>query len=276
MAKRNNFSLDTAVIAAAGYGARLLPLTLHQPKAMIAIADRPLIHYIIDQIARGGIRNFLIVINPKFQAIRKYLDYQKQKNEWRDLRFKIIEKKSASFADSVLAAKRYIKNGYFIAAACDDLIDDKVPPFLSLKKTFQRHKKPVVVIRKISRSQVSNYGVISGRSINKDLWAIKNVVEKPSPQKAPSLFGAIGDYVLPADIFRFIQLAKKNQNEGREVSVIDALKLYLADGGSLLGWVYKGRHFDGGSKLGLLKALIYFGTKHAEMGRPFKKYLQSL
>ena len=283
MAGPNKFKIDTAVIAAAGFGARLLPLTLHQSKPMMPIADRPLIHYIVDQIAAGGIRRFVVIINPKFQDIRRYIDYQNKQGEWRDYKFIIVEKKSKGFADSVLAAEKFVGKSHFIVAACDDIIDAKIPPFLSLIKIFRHYHRPVAILREISVKQISQYGVISGAKLANDIWNIKDVVEKPSPKNAPSSLGAIADYVLPPTIFRYIKLMKKSMPQGKampagrqEPTVIDALKFYIAGGGQLLGWVFRGHHFDGGSKIGLLQASSYFSAKHPEMGPAFKKYLKSL
>ena len=161
MAGPNKFKIDTAVIAAAGFGARLLPLTLHQSKPMMPIADRPLIHYIVDQIAAGGIRRFVVIINPKFQDIRRYIDYQNKQGEWRDYKFIIVEKKSKGFADSVLAAEKFVGKSHFIVAACDDIIDAKIPPFLSLIKIFRHYHRPVAILREISVKQISQYGSVA-------------------------------------------------------------------------------------------------------------------
>lgn len=261
MAGKSNPKIDTAVIAAAGFGTRLLPLTLHQPKAMVPVAERPLIHYIVDQIAKGGIKRFIVVINPEFQAVREYVDRQLS-GEWRNYKFIIAEKRSRGFADSVLAAERFIGKNCFIAASCDDLIDDKTPPFLSLVKTFNRYRRPMAILREVSRKETSNYGIVSGIKLAKDIWRISDIVEKPSLIKARTNLGSIADYILPPEIFRSIRLIKKSLPKEKEPTVVHALKQYLAGGGKLLGWVYRGHHFDGGSKIGLLKAASYFGAKH--------------
>src|SRR3989338_5297408 len=193
MAGKNKQKIDTAVIAAAGFGTRLLPLTLHQPKAMVPVADRPLIHYIVDQIAAGGIKRFIIVLNPDLQAVRKYIDYH---------------------------------GGVWVTA------------------------------------------------VAKDLWRVRDIIEKPSAKEAPSNLGSMADYILPPDIFHYIRLAQKTLPKNKEVAVAHALKIYLQKRGNLLGWVFRGRHFDGGSKIGLAKASVYFGVKHPELGASFKKYLK--
>lgn len=276
MAGKNNSKIDTAVIAAAGFGARLSPLTLHQPKAMVAVADRPLIHCVIDQIAAGGIKRFIVVMNPKFQAIKRYIHYQFREGKWRGCEFRIIEKNSKGFADSVLAAEKFIGRKHFIAASCDDLLDDQLSPFLSLIKISNRFRRPVAVLRQIKRTETANWGVVSVTGVAKDIWRVHDVTEKPSPSKAASDFGSIADYVLPAEIFRHIRLMKKLLPAEKEPTIVDALKFYLAEGGELLGWVFRGHHFDGGSKIGLLKASAHFASKHPEFGPAFKKYLRSL
>ena len=276
MAGSKKQKLDIAVIAAAGSGTRLLPLTLHQPKAMVAIANRPLIHYVVDQIAAAGISRFVIVINPAFQAIRNYIKYQSKQKEWLKYTFIIVENASLDFADSVMAAKRHILGSHFIAVACDDLVVDAIPPFRSFRKLFDRYRKPMVMLREITGKQVSNYGVIAGEPMAKDLWRVRDVVEKPSLKAAPSRLGAISDYILPREIFGFIAQARKRSGGKKEVAVIDAIKLYCASGGSLIGWIFRGMHFDGGSKMGILKASLYFGIRHPEHGEAFTKYLRSL
>lgn len=276
MAGLSKSKVDNAVIAAAGFGTRLMPLTLHQPKAMVAVADRPLIHYIIDQIAAGGIKRFIIVINPKFQAVKKYINYQSAQGEWRDFEFIIVEKNSAGFADSILAAEKYTDKKHFIAAACDDLLDDKIPPFRTLIKIFNRHQQPMAILRQVPKKEISRYGGVAVSRIAKDILRVHDITEKPSPEEAPSTFGSIADYILPPNIFAYIRLAKKTLVKGKEPAVVHALKLYLADKHPFMGWVFRGDHFDGGSMKGLIRANIHFGIKHPELGKPFKKYLQSL
>lgn len=272
----SKLKIDTAVIAAAGFGARLSPLTLHQPKPMVGIVDRPLIHYVIDQIAAGGIKNFIVVINPQFQAIKNYINYQIKEGAWPGCRLRIIEKNSKGFADSVLAAEKFIGQNHFLAASSDDLFDDKLPPFHELLKVFNDFRKPVAVLRRIKKSETGHWGVVSASKAAKDLWNISDLIEKPSPKEAPSVLGSIANYILPPEIFSFIKLMKKSIPAAKEPTVIDALKLYLASGGKLLGWVFRGHHFDGGSKIGLLKASAHFALKHPEFGSAFKKYLRLL
>ncbi len=276
MAGSKKPKLDVAVIAAAGSGTRLLPVTLHQPKAMVAVADRPLIHYVVDQLAAGGITRFVIVIHPKFQTIRAYLAYQRKQKEWKGLHFVIVENRSVDFADSLMAAKKHVGNSDFVAVTCDDILDDTTPPFATFRKLFERYRAPMVLLREIDRKQTPNYGVISGERLAKDVWRVTDVIEKPSPTKAPSNLGAVGNYILPASIFRYIANARKRLKGKKELSVIDALKLYLADGGECIGWVFRGTHFDGGSPSGLLKASLHFGMKHPSLGPAFTKYLRSL
>lgn len=274
----NKFEIDTAVITTAGRGKRLMPLTLHQPKAMVPVADRPLIHYIVDQIAAGGIKRFVIVANSAHKdIIASYAEYQKQSGEWRNLKFNfVVQKKLLGFGDAVLAAGKFTRHKPFLVAACDDLLDDQPPPIRTFLKIFNRYHQPMAVLRQVSKKEISSYGGVSVTNVARDVLQIHDIIEKPSPDKAPSSFGSIADYILPPEIFRYIRLAQKRMPKGKEVAVTHALKLYLQKGGMMFGWVFRGRHFDGGSKLGLAKASIYFGSKHPELGSPFKKYLQSL
>jgi len=253
--------VDTAVIAAAGYDTRLMPLTKDRPKAMVLIGEHPILYYVVRQLAAGGIRRFVIIVNPKFQMIVEYVREQQKNGEWKEFEFIFVEKESKSFADSVVAAEEYVKGNYFIAVACDDILDDQPAPFLSFMQLFDRYQKPFLILREITREQVPHYGGVSVEEIEADVFTIHSIVEKPSPDEAKSHLGSIADYILPPDIFDFIRQAQKDMPANKEVAVTHALKLYVEHGGLLLGWVFRGRHFDGGAKSGLAKAAEYFKNR---------------
>ena len=136
----------------------------------------------------------------------------------------------------------------------------------------------VLKVRIEKKEDLKRYGIADVEKVEGEerVFRIKSIVEKPDPDKAPSNIATHGAYILPPEIFKFITSARKQAEGKGEVSVVDVLKSYLASGGELFGWVFRGRHFDGGSKPGLLKAGLYFGGRHKEFGPALKKYLKSL
>lgn len=268
-----------AVLPVAGKGTRVMPLTLHQPKAMIAIADKPMIHYVIDEMIAAGINDIALVINPKQQEFRRYLDYLKADPEWQKLNIKIsfVEQKiPRGNGDAIYVAKKFIKNKPCVVGFSDDLLTDAKSPIKTLLEFFYKTGSPIVVLEPVPRKFVSRYGVVAVKKteIHRDFYEITDIIEKPKPKEAPSNLSVIGRYLLTPTILKFIKKLYPITPAQKEVYLTDALKLYLRSGGRLFGWQFRGMRFDCGSKLGLLKAQVHFGLKHPEFRKEFKKYLR--
>ncbi|MDP1718883.1 MAG: sugar phosphate nucleotidyltransferase [bacterium] len=277
---KGNRTITTAVLPVAGLGTRIMPLTLHQPKAMIGIVDRPIIHYIIDEIVAAGIKHIVLVTGPNQPEFKKYINHLEKNPDWRKLNIKFdfaIQDNLWGNGDAVYAARNFIKNNEpFLVCFGDDLMDDSYPPLKTMVNLFTKTGAPIIALEKVPKKVISQYGVvkITKSAINKDLYQIKDVVEKPKINEAPSDLAIIGRYLLTHDILNSIE--KLFPHQDKEIALADALKKYALAGGKIYGWQFRGKRFDAGSKIGLLKAQVYFGLQHEQLGPEFGQYLHKI
>lgn len=254
--------IKKGVITLAGKGTRVLPLTLHQPKGMIALADKPMFHYIVDEFRSTGIREIILVIGPGQQVFKKYINYiRKNSNHWHDLIFHFaVQEKPRGTADAIFQAKPFInRDEGFLVAFCDDLLVKGEKILQEMIKHFQKTKKPVVLLEKVPQKLAHLYGVVETKEFKNNLLKIKRIVEKPK-EKPPSAFTIIGRFVFPYEIFEY--LAKLYPYKGSELGYYDALNLYAKIKRYFLGYINKTKRFDCGSKSGLIQAQFYF-SKHS-------------
>lgn len=271
--------VKTAVLPVAGLGTRVLPLSLHQPKAMIGIVDRPMIHYVIEEVATAGITNIVIVTGPEQPEFQRYADYLRHDPAWPGSRLKIsfaVQEKPRGNGDAVFAAKKYLADEPFVVCFSDDLLADDQHPLKTFVEVFEKVNAPLVMLEPVPKESVSRYGVVKAQKsqLGSGLYDISDVIEKPKTEEAPSNLTIIGRYVLTPAILE--ELGKLYPVNGKEVGLADALKNYAARGEKLYGWHFPGKRFDAGSKMGILKAQAYFGTRHKDLGGEFTNYLKNL
>lgn len=267
-----------AVLPVAGLGTRVMPLTLHQPKGMIGIVDRPIIHYVIDEIVAAGVNHIILVTGPNQPEFKKYINHLESDPDWKKLGIKfdfVIQESLAGNGDAVYLARPLVKNEPFFVCFGDDLLADKVPPLRTMAGLFKKVNAPIVVVEPVPPKLTSSYGIVEVGSIKhpSGLRLIKDIIEKPAPGKAPSNLAIIGRYILTPEIF--IELEKLYPHKNKELPLADALKNYARSDGKIYAWEFPGKRFDAGSKIGILKAQVYFGLKHKEFGPEFRKYLKS-
>lgn len=270
--------VKTAVLPVAGMGRRIMPLTLHQPKPMIGIVDRPAVHYAIDEIVAAGIRRIIIVTGPSQPEFKKYVEYLEGESEWQKLKVRFefaVQEKPLGNGDAIYGIKKMVGNEPFLVSFSDDLLVDRQPPMKTMVELFEKVQAPVIVLEPVPKKMVSRYGVVkaSPLSLAKDLYQIHGVVEKPEISVAPSNLTIVGRYILTSDIFPFIQKLYAKRKD-KEVGLAEALNNYAEVGNMLCGWRFRGRRFDAGLKIGILKAQAYFGINHKEFGPELKKYLR--
>ncbi len=279
--------INKAVIAVAGFGTRLLPATKAQPKEMMALADKPIIHYIAEEAAQSGIKDIVFVLSENKKSIKDYFSRnnkleQRLKNKPQLLKqiiepvnmanfFYTYQKKMAGCGDAILCAEHLIKNESFAVMFGDDVIDNSVPCLRQMIEVYKKYKTAVVAVRRVPRSEVNKYGVIKGRKIKDRVYKIESLVEKPSIKEAPSNLAIVGRYIFPPDIFKYLRKIKVKN--GKESGVSDAL-LEMIKEMPVYAYEFKGTRLDCGNKLGYLKANVYFGEKHKEIGKEFKRWLR--
>ncbi len=285
-----------AVLPVAGLGTRFLPATKAQPKEMLPIVDKPVVQYAVEEVAASGIPTTIFVTGRGKTAIENHFDVSfelehelagRGKEEVRKQMRSISrlcdvvylrQKHPRGLGHAVLMARQLVGNEPFAVVLSDDVIDSRVPCLKQMAEVFSKFGGCIVAVERVAKSAVGSYGIIEAEPVPNSQWhgrlfRIKDMVEKPSPAEAPSNMAIIGRYILTPAIFK--KLASTRRGKGGEVQLTDALKSLLADE-PVYGFIFDGKRYDAGDKLGFLKATVEFALKEPNLGKHFRKYLKSL
>ena len=283
--------ITKAVFPAAGLGTRFLPATKASPKEMMPLVDKPLIQYVVEEAVSSGIDQVVVITGRGKRAIEDHFDVAFELEE--DLKAKgkhkllsevqrianlvtfcyIRQKKALGLGHAVLMAKRIIGDEAFAVLLGDDIIDSEVPALHQMMEVYTRYPATILAIQKVPKSQTQQYGIIDGKKIEDGIYLVRDLVEKPSPDEAPSNLAIIGRYILTPEIFNSLENTKPGK--GGEIQLTDGLKL-LMDKQPIYAYEFKGARHDAGDKLGFLKATVEFGLKNGEFGDEFRSYLKKL
>ena len=279
-----------AVFPAAGLGTRFLPATKASPKEMLPIVDKPLIQYAVEEAEKCGIREFVIItgrnkrtIEDHFDSVMELEEVLKRKGK-KSLLYEIQRLNHLHFAyirqgaplglgHAILCAKPIVKDEPFAVLLSDDLIDPEDSLMEEMLQCHRRYQASVLALQKVPKTDVSRYGIIRGTEIKKNLFKIKDLVEKPSPADAPSNIAIIGRYILTPDIFHFLEAIQPGRDG--EIQLTDALKALLKKQ-AIYGYLFEGKRYDAGDKLGFLEATVQFALKNPQLKTQFREYLLSL
>ena len=284
-------TITKAVFPAAGLGTRFLPATKASPKEMLPLVDKPLIQYVVEEAVASGIEEVVLVTGRAKRAIEDHFDIAFELEE--ELRAKgkhqiltevqriaemvtfcyIRQKKALGLGHAVLTAKRVVGEEPFAVLLGDDIIDAPVPALRQMIGVFQRYPSTILAIQKVPRSQTHHYGIIDGKRIEDGIYLVKDLVEKPSPDEAPSNLAIIGRYILTPEIFTALE--RTRPGKGGEIQLTDGLKNLMAKQ-PIYAYEFQGDRYDAGDKLGFLKATVEFGLKNRDFGRQFRDYLKKL
>ena len=265
--------IKQAIIPLAGLGTRLLPLTSVLPKELLPINGKPGLEYILEEGVNAGIKEFIFIISSKKKEIKKYFHndsfYKKIiKKRSRDKRLKLEFAKIRKYkkiikfvyqdvprgtGDAVLKCKNYIKSKYFLMLLPDDLII-KNNCSKSIIKLHTKYKSSVIASKKVKKNEVSRWGILDFKKINKNSFLIKDVIEKPSIKNAPSNYAIIGRYILPKEIFKILQNQKPGQNG--EIHITDAIKTLINNKEKFFGHVFSGKYLDCGTMSGYINSSL--------------------
>ncbi|MFN3466597.1 MAG: UTP--glucose-1-phosphate uridylyltransferase GalU [Candidatus Brocadiales bacterium] len=280
-----------AVLPVAGLGTRFLPATKASPKEMLTIVDKPVIQYIVEEAKESGIEQIILVTGRGKQAIENHFDTSselerilEQKGEEKLLRevqkvsnlvslCYVRQKEALGLGHAVLCAREAVGNEPFAVLLGDMIIDSRIPALRQLREVYEHYKAPAIAVGRVEKSEVSRYGIIKANHVSPGVHKILDLVEKPSPDKAPSNLAIIGRYILPPEIFDML----KDLTPGAlgEIQLTDALKKLLKTS-ALFACETKGTLYDAGSKLGFLKATVELALKNPELGDEFRQYLRGL
>jgi UTP--glucose-1-phosphate uridylyltransferase len=282
-----------AVFPAAGLGTRFLPATKAQPKEMLPLVDKPIIQYVIEEAAASGITSIIIVTGRGKNAIEDHFDvsYELEKLLAERGKTDLLEQvrtissminlsyvrqgESLGLGHAVLVARDLVGNEPFAVMLGDDIIDSPVPCMKQMVEVFERHGGPVIAVQKVDRQEISAYGVIDGSPEGESgrVYRIRELVEKPRVEDAPSDLAIIGRYILTPDIFDDLEATPRDA--GGEIQLTNGLRR-LKERRPIFGYRFEGIRHDAGNKLGFLKATVEFALKRDDLGKPFREYLKSL
>ncbi|HXO60403.1 MAG TPA: UTP--glucose-1-phosphate uridylyltransferase GalU [Candidatus Acidoferrales bacterium] len=285
-----------AVLPAAGLGTRFLPATKAQPKEMLTVVDKPQIQYVVEECVAAGIEHIIIVtgrgkssIEDHFDAsplLEKFLE-DKGKTDQVQLVRSISDmvqisytrqKEPLGLGHAVLVARDLVGDEPFAVLLGDVLIPGKNPATKQLIDVYEATGVGAIAVEEVPRNKTHLYGIVNGEPAPQPpfgarLLRIKDLVEKPKPENAPSNLAITGRYVLPPDIFDC--LARTKPGSGGEIQLTDGLRI-LAQEQGLWAYIYEGISYDAGDKLGFLIATVELALQNEELGADFKKYLKSL
>jgi len=286
-----------AVFPAAGLGTRFLPATKAQPKEMLALVDKPLIQYAVEEAVNSGIENIIIVTGRGKNSIEDHFDvsYELEKilNErgQQDL-LEIVhrisdlihisyvrQKEALGLGHAILMARELVGDEPFAVLLGDDIIDAPTPCLRQMLDVYERHPGSMVAIQEVPKKEISSYGVISGSPVDYNgqrdrLYKVTDMVEKPPAEAAPSNLAIIGRYILEPEIFE--TLASTAPGKGGEIQLTDGLRGLLSRQRPIHGWRFAGKRYDAGGKLGFLMATVEFALQRPDLGEAFREYLKNL
>lgn len=280
-----------AVFPAAGLGTRFLPATKASPKEMLPLVDKPLIQYGVEEARASGIHHIVMVTGRGKRAIEDHFDISleleqalkaKGQNELLAQTRAIAnmtgfcyvrQKEALGLGHAILCAREAVGEEPFAVVLGDDIIDSKKPCLLQLLEVARQREASVIALERVPREAASLYGIIAGEPEGERLWRITDMVEKPPPEEAPSDLAIIGRYILTPTIFPL--LAETKPDHRGEIQLTNALKALL-DREPVYGFVFEGKRYDAGDKLGFLQATVEYALKNGELGEAFRRYLKSL
>ena len=281
-----------AVFPVAGLGTRFLPATKASPKEMMPIVDKPLIQYAVEEAVAAGIDEMIFITGRTKRSIEDHFDkaYELEnelalKNktalleEVRNLLPKSVkciyirQSEALGLGHAVLCAQPAIGEDPFAVLLADDLLDGQPPVMQQMTAVYQREGCSLLAGMNVPLADTASYGIVGSTALDDQLERIDRIVEKPSPDKAPSTLAVVGRYILSPRIF--YHLERVTPGSGGEIQLTDAIASLLAEE-RVLAYRYHGTRYDCGSKLGYLQAMVEFGRRHPEVGSAFNNYLKTL
>lgn len=286
-------TIRKAVFPAAGLGTRFLPATKAQPKEMLPIVDKPTIQYVVEEAVASGIQDIIVVTGRGKNAIEDHFDRSVElelmlsKKGRADLlevvrrvselvRFCYVrQKEPLGLGHAVLAAKDVVGNEPFAVLLGDDILTDRTPALQQMITVYEKHRCSVMLVKRVSKAEVSRYGVIKGRRLDDDLYHIMDMVEKPEASRAPSDLAVIGRYILTPDIFPLLERTATDRTG--EIQLTNALKALLkGKKQTIYALEFQGRWHDAGTILGYLKTTVEFALERPDVAPGFREYLRGL
>lgn len=280
-----------AIIPAAGLGTRFLPATKAQPKEMLPIVDKPTIQYIVEEAIESGIEDILIITGKSKRSIEDHFDKSFELEE--ELRKKgdtellnlvqdisnlvnihyIRQKEPKGLGHAIYCAKTFIGEEPFAVLLGDDIVDAQKPCLKQLIDVFDEYQTTVLGVQTVREEDVSKYGIVSCRNVDDRVYKVKDLVEKPDKESAPSNIAILGRYIITPRIFKYLENA--TPGKGGEIQLTDALKALMGNE-AMYAYDFEGNRYDVGNKIGFLQANIEFALKRDELKDDVANYLKDI
>ena len=279
-----------AIIPAAGLGTRFLPATKALAKEMLPIVDKPTLQYIIEEAIESGIEEILIVTGRSKKSIEDHFDRsveleleleQKGKTEMLEMVQDISnmvnihyirQKEPKGLGHAVHCAKSFIGNEPFAVLLGDDIVDAETPCLKQMIDAYDEYKTSILGVQEVAKENVDKYGILDVKYIEDRVYKVKDMVEKPSVEDAPSNIAILGRYIITPEIFNILE--NQEAGKGGEIQLTDALQT-LATKEAIYAYNFEGRRYDVGDKLGFLEATVDFALKRPELRDDFMAFLES-
>lgn len=284
--------IKKAILPVAGFGTRFLPATKAQPKEMLPVVDKPVIQYLVEEAVASGIEEIIFVTGRGKRAIEDHFDVsfelektlvEKDKiDALRDVQ-KVAKLAKFSYVrqpeplgdgHAILCAKHLVHPGESVAVLFgDDLIDSTVPAIKQLIDVHEETSGPVVALCQVDKEDVHRFGVVDPINVDGRTCEIKEFVEKPKTENAPSNLAAVGKYIITPEVFKKLE---ESVNDKGEIRLANAFVKMLKDNKKMYGHEVKGNRYDCGDKFGFVQATIQMGLKHPEIKEKLAKYITTL
>ena len=284
--------ITKAVFPVAGLGSRFLPATKASPKEMMPVVDKPLIQYAVEEAVAAGITDMVFITGRNKRAIEDHFDTAYEIEAELAARCKtellravqevipkhvnciyIRQSEPLGLGHAVLCAQPVVQDEPFAVILADDLIDGEIPIMKQMVEVYERYGCSVLGVQDVPRSQTGQYGIVSSSKLEENVEQVHGIVEKPSPEAAPSTLAVVGRYVLTSRIFHHLERVRAGA--GGEIQLTDGIAALLQEE-KFLAYRFNGTRYDCGSKLGYLKATVAFGLKHPELSDEFAAYLATV
>ncbi|WP_198644417.1 UTP--glucose-1-phosphate uridylyltransferase GalU, partial [Staphylococcus cohnii] len=274
-----------------GLGTRFLPATKAMPKEMLPILDKPTIQYIVEEAARAGIEDIIIVTGKHKRAIEDHFDNQKElemileekgktdllekvnySTELANI-FYVRQKEQKGLGHAIYSARQFIGNEPFAVLLGDDIVESTQPAIKQLIDTYEETGKSVIGVQEVNENDTHRYGIIDPLGKSGRQYEVNQFVEKPKQGTAPSNLAIMGRYVLTPDIFEY--LANQGKGAGGEIQLTDAIERMNKES-QVYAYDFEGERYDVGEKLGFVKTTIEFALKDQEMNEALTKFIKQL
>lgn len=283
--------ITKAVIPAAGLGTRFLPATKAVPKEMLPIVDTPTLQYIIEEAVSAGIEDILIITGRGKRSIEDHFDksYELETELARTGKTEYLEnmeyisslanihyvrqKQALGLGHAIHCAKSFVGDSPFAVLLGDDVVRTERPCLRQMMDVFEKYPSTILGVQEVQKSEVSKYGIVDATPIEKDIYKVKGMVEKPKPEDAPSQIAVLGRYIITPEIFTLLENTRPGA--GGEIQLTDAL-CALAKQEPVYCYNFAGKRYDVGSKIGFLQATVEYALSREDLGAPFRSYLETL